>query len=122
MVLLGLGGKQGKGNQYISWIHEYDFASAVAFVLEHQLTGVVNIVSPIPTPNTTFMKQLRKGVGIPIGLPTPTPLLKLGAKIIGTETELVLKSRNVIPNRLLQEGFQFQFNTLEKTITDLVKS
>ena len=122
LALLGLGGKQGKGNQFISWIHELDFARAIEFVLEKKIIGVVNIVSPKPIPNTIFMKQLRKGIGIPIGLPTSTPLLKLGAKIIGTETELVLKSRNVIPDRLLQEGFQFQFDTLEKTISDLVKS
>ncbi|WP_130734136.1 TIGR01777 family oxidoreductase [Flavobacterium sp. J27] len=120
LTLLGFGGKQGKGNQFISWIHEYDFASAIAFILDHQLTGVVNIVSPTPIANTTFMKQLRKSHGMPFGFSTPTPILKLGAKFIGTETELVLKSRNVIPDRLLQEGFQFQFDTLEKTISDLV--
>ena len=120
LTQLGLGGKQSNGNQFISWIHEQDFARAIEFIINKKLTGVVNIVSPKPIPNKIFMKQLRKTVGIPIGIPTPLPILKLGAKIIGTEPELVVKSRNVIPERLLQEGFQFQFDTLEKTFQELV--
>lgn len=120
LAQLGLGGKQGKGNQYISFIHEYDFARVIEHIITQKTIGVVNVVSPRPIQNKLFMKQLRKAVGMPIGLPTPTPLLKFGAKIIGTETELVLKSRNVIPERLLQEGFVFKFDTLEKTLQDLV--
>lgn len=120
LTQFGLGGKQGNGKQFISWIHEYDFARAIEFILQEKMTGVVNIVSPKPIRNNDFMKQLRKAVKMPIGLPTPTLFLRFGAKIIGTETELVLKSRNVIPERLHQEGFQFEFDTLEKTFQNLV--
>jgi NAD dependent epimerase/dehydratase family enzyme len=67
------------------------------------------------------MKQLRKTIGIPIGLPTPLLLLKLGARIIGTEPELVMKSRNVIPERLLQKDFKFEFDTLDKTLQNLTR-
>lgn len=121
MTQLGLGGKQGKGNQFISWVHEQDFARAIEFIVHEKMTGVVNIVSPKPIQNKVFMKQLRKSLGFPFGFPTPTPILELGAKIMGTEPELVLKSRNVIPERLLQKGFYFQFDTLDKTFKDLVK-
>ena len=120
LVQLGLGGKQASGKQFISWIHEYDFARAIEFIINEKMIGVINVVSPKPIQNKIFMKQLRKSVGIPIGLPTSLPLLKIGAKIMGTEPELVVKSRNVIPERLLHEGFEFQFDTLEKTFQDLV--
>lgn len=120
LAQFGLGGKQASGNQFISFVHELDFARAIEFIINENMTGVVNIVSPKPVQNKDFMKQLRKAIGMPIGLPTPLPFLKLGAKIIGTEPELVLKSRNVIPERLLQKGFRFEFDTLEKTFKDLV--
>ena len=120
LAQFGLGGKQGKGNQFVSWIHELDMARAIEFILQEKMTGVINVVSPKPVKNQQFMKQLRKAIGMPIGLPTPLFLLKLGAKMIGTEPELVLKSRNVIPERLLQKGFQFQYDTIEKTFNDLV--
>ena len=119
LAQFGLGGKQASGKQFISWLHEHDFARAIEFIINENMTGVVNVVSPKPIPNKIFMKQLRKTVGIPIGIPTPLPILKLGAKIIGTEPELVVKSRNVIPERLLQKGFRFKFDTLEKTFEDL---
>ncbi len=119
LVKVGFGGKQGKGNQFISWIHEKDFARAVAFILERELTGVINIVSPEPVRNASFMKTLRKSLGIPTGIPISERLLKFGAGVIGTETELVLKSRNVIPKRLLENGFKFEFGVLEKALEEL---
>jgi len=119
LVRLGFGGKQGNGNQFISWIHEKDFARAVAFLVENEITGVVNIVSPQPVTNNNFMKALRKSLNVRVGIPIGEKLLKTGAKIIGTETELVLKSRNVIPKKLLQSAFTFQFVTLEKAFHDL---
>lgn len=119
LTKLGFGGKQGKGNQFISWIHEKDFAKAVEFTFKKELTGVVNIVSPKPIQNATFMKILRKSLGMPTGIPIGEKLLKFGAKIIGTETELVLKSRNVIPKRLLENGFEFEFGDLEKAIENI---
>lgn len=119
LAKIGFGGKQGKGNQFISWVHEKDFARALEFILEKELTGVVNIVSPKPIRNAAFMKILRKSLGIPTGIPINEKLLKFGAKIIGTETELVLKSRNVIPKRLLENGFEFEFGDLEMALKNL---
>lgn len=120
LAKLGFGGKQGKGNQFISWIHEKDFARAVDFIIEKEMTGVVNVVSPKPIPNKNFMALLRKAVRIPFGIPISEPLLKFGSVLIRTEAELVLKSRNVIPKRLQENGFQFEFDTLEKALKNLV--
>ena len=116
----GLGGKNGNGQQYISWIHEKDFARAVEFIIEKELSGSINVVSPKPIRNETFMKKLQKAIGIPFGLPISKSMLEIGAKIIKTETELVLKSRNVIPKRLTENGFEFEFGDLEKTFKNLI--
>jgi uncharacterized protein (TIGR01777 family) len=121
LAKIGFGGKQGTGNQFISWIHEKDFARAIEFILEKEMLGVVNVVSPKPIRNEAFMKLLRKTVKCPIGIPMPEKLLKLGAKIIKTETELVLKSRNVIPKRLRENGFEFEFENIEETFKNLLK-
>ncbi len=120
LAKLGLGGKQGNGNQYISWIHEQDFARAIHFIILKEMTGVVNVVSPKPIKNQAFMQQLRQAVKQPIAIPLPAFLLKIGAYLIKTETELVLKSRNVIPKRLQDEGFQFQYPSLAKTLKSLL--
>lgn len=119
LTKIGFGGKQGKRNQFISWIHEEDFARAVEFIIEKELTGAVNIVSPKPLENKNFMSLLRKAVGISFGFPINQSLLKFGAALIGTEAELVLKSRNVIPKRLQENGFQFKFDTLEKALKNI---
>lgn len=121
LAKIGLGGKQGKGNQFISWIHEDDFANAVEFVLQKEITGVINIVSPKPIRNTDFMEKLRKAVGFPFGIPINETLLRFGAKIINTESELVLKSRNVIPKRILENGFKFKYENVEDTFKNLLK-
>lgn len=119
LTQFGLGGKQGNGNQFISWIHEEDFARAIEFVIDKQIIGVINIVSPQPVKNKIFMSKLRTQLNVPVGIPTPKLLLQLGAKIIGTEPELVLKSRNVIPERLLKNGFGFKFKTTDEAFKDL---
>jgi uncharacterized protein len=119
LAKLGFGGKQGKGNQFISWIHETDFARALEFILQNQMTGVVNIVSPTPTPNKIFMNTLCTTLKMPFGFPISKTMLELGAKIIGTETELVLKSRNVIPGRLVDNGFTFNYGELKKAFENL---
>jgi len=119
LTRLGFGGKQGNGNQFISWIHEVDYARAVACIIEKQLNGVVNIVSPTPIRNKDFMKLLRTGLGVSAGIPISLKLLQFGAKIIGTETELVLKSRNIIPKRLQESGFEFEYNNLSKAFENL---
>ncbi|OYU79528.1 MAG: TIGR01777 family protein [Flavobacterium sp. BFFFF1] len=119
LARLGFGGKQGSGDQFISWIHETDFARAIGFTIAHEITGVVNIVSPQPIRNKHFMEALRKSLGVKAGIPIGKQLLEFGAKIIGTETELVLKSRNVIPERLLQHGFHFEFGNIAKALENL---
>lgn len=120
LAKLGVGGKQGPGNQYFSWMHERDFVNIIDFISEHdELTGELNVSNPNPITNEHVMRTLRKAVGVPFGIPMPTWLLEFGAMLIGTETELVLKSRRVVPKRLLDAGYKFQFTTIEDALTDL---
>lgn len=122
LTRLGLGGKQGSGNQKFSWIHEIDFAQSIAFILDHtSIHGPINLVAPIPSTNSALMKMMRKHLHIPFGLPTGKKLLEIGAALIGTETELILKSRNVIPKRLQEAGYTFAFNTLDTALIHLLK-
>ncbi|KOS07631.1 NAD-dependent epimerase [Flavobacterium akiainvivens] len=122
LVKAGLGGRQGSGKQFVSWIHEADFARAVAFIITNKMEGVVNVVSPTPVRNAEFMTALQRATGRPFGIPITKWLLKMGAALIGTETELVLKSRNVIPKRLQDSGFTFSYGRLSQALTNLVKS
>lgn len=118
---LGLGGKQGNGAQKFSWIHEVDFARALDFLIHHQnLEGVFNIVSPNPSTNQELMRLMRNTLKIPFGIPSPKPLLEIGAFLIRTETELLLKSRNVIPEKLENEGFKFKYPNLDVALQDLL--
>lgn len=122
MTKMGFGGKQGKGNQKISWIHELDFCRSLEFIINNtKIEGVVNIVSPTPVTNKLFMKTLRKITKTPVSIPTPTSVLELSARIIGTETELVLKSRNVIPKKLQDHGFEHFYSILEKALQNLTQ-
>jgi uncharacterized protein len=118
----GFGGKQGKGNQFVSWIHEEDFANAVDFIIQKEISGVINVVSPEPIPNSNFMTRLRKAVGFPFGIPVNIFLLKIGSFFIRTEAELVLKSRNVIPKRLLENGFKFKFGDIDTAFENLLNN
>lgn len=119
---LGLGGAQGSGRQYVSWIHELDFARAVEFLLEREeIDGPVNLAAPNPLPNRAFMAALREAWAMPNAIPAPTPLLEAAAWLLRTETELVLKSRRVVPTRLLKAGFQFAFPEWPEAAEDLVK-
>ncbi|UII20460.1 DUF1731 domain-containing protein [Fulvivirga ligni] len=107
---MGLGGSQGSGNQWFSWLHEQDFARAVLFLIAHNdLSGNFNITAPEPLPNKEFMKQLRRRLGVPFGISMPTWMVYLGAFIMQTEPELILKSRYVYPKRLEDAGFQFKY-------------
>jgi uncharacterized protein (TIGR01777 family) len=121
LVRASFGGKQGNGRQFISWIHEDDFARAVEFIIAREdLDGPINIASPNPEPNRVFMAELREAWGTPNGFPLPAPLLEIGAFFMRTETELVLKSRRAIPGRLLHAGFEFQFPNWPHAAEDLV--
>lgn len=103
----GLGGKQGNGEQFISWITEEDYVRAIEFLIT-KTKGVYNLCVPNPIKNKEFQRQLRKKLNIGFGINLPSWILKLGAMIIGTETELLLKSRNVYPEKLLELGFVFK--------------
>lgn len=117
-----LGGRIGDGKQYISWIHEEDLARAVLFLIEHEeLSGPVNLSSPSPMPNAEFNATLRQAMGIKIGLPVPQPILELGMWFRKSDSELVLKSRRVIPGKLTRAGFKFDFETWTKASADLAK-
>ena len=120
LTQFGLGGKQSHSKQKVSWIHEEDFARAIDFIMSNELEGKFNIVSPKPTDNKTLMKTIRKTLKIPFGISHPKWLLKFGAKIICTETELVLKSRNVIPKKLIDKDFIFRYINLETAIKSIV--
>jgi uncharacterized protein (TIGR01777 family) len=121
LARLGLGGSQGNGRQFVSWIHEADFARAVDFLIEHEeLQGPVNIAAPNPLPNREFMRALREAWDRPNGLPVPSLIVEMAAFLLRTESELVLKSRRVAPGRLLDAGFEFEFPEWAEAAEDLV--
>lgn len=121
LVRLGLGGTAGSGKQFVSWIHGADFIRSIEFLMAHEeMDGPVNLAAPNPLPNRDFMRTLRQAWGTPLGLPAPRPLLELGAVFLRTETELILKSRRVVPGRLLRAGFEFQFPEWPDAAKDLV--
>lgn len=112
LVRRGLGGQSGDGRQYVSWIHYEDFIRTIYWLIEHEnVDGAVNLAAPNPLPNAAFMQALREAWGIPFGLPATSWMLEMGAIFLRTETELILKSRRVIPGRLLQQGFTFSYPT-----------
>lgn len=122
LVRHGLGGHNGNGRQYVSWIHEYDFIRAIDWLITHpDLAGAMNVSAPHPLPNAAFMRALREAWGIPVGLPSTEWMLEIGARVLQTETELILKSRRVVPTRLLESGFTFDFPTWPEAAHDLCR-
>ena len=118
----GLGGTLGNGRQFVSWIHESDFARAVEFLIARDdFAGPVNLAAPNPLPNCEFMAALRDAWDMPNGLPAPAPLIELAAFLLRTESELVLKSRRVVPGRMLHAGFRFEFPQWPDAARDLVR-
>jgi len=123
LTRFGLGGKMGPGRQFVSWIHETDFCRSVEWLIDHdEIAGPVNLAGPNPVPNREMMRLFRKSCGMPFGLPHPNLLLQFGAWLLRTETELVIKSRRVVPRRLLESGFEFRFHDLQSTIVDLSRA
>ena len=119
----GIGGKLGTGKQYFTWIHEKDFLNAAMWTINHpSVAGVYNLTSPEPVTNAVFMNALRGAVGVPLGISLPSWLIYLGGKIIGTEPYLVLDGRRVVPDRLLDSGFEFSFPGINHCLSDLFKS
>jgi uncharacterized protein len=120
---LGMGGKHGHGRQMFSWVHEEDIARMVQWLYEkNDATGVYNCVAPNAISNKDLMKTMRKITGHKFGLPSPVAMLELGAFMIRTETELMLKSRWVYPARALREGFTFKYEFASDAITQIVKN
>jgi uncharacterized protein (TIGR01777 family) len=120
LAQFGLGGKMGDGRQFVSWIHQLDFCHAVEWLIARDdLSGPVNICSPNPVPNAEMMNTFRGVMGMPIGLPATRWMLEIGAFALRTETELILKSRRVMPRCLIESGFDFQFPSLRQALEDL---
>lgn len=121
LAKFGAGGKQGNGQQYVSWLHEADFASMIDFIYRHEsMEGAINLTSPQPLANEQFMKEMRHALKIKSGISLPKWLLEIGAFIIRTETELILKSRRVVPKKILDAGYTFKFPTAASALIDLV--
>jgi uncharacterized protein len=122
LVRLGLGGTAASGEQYISWVHGADFLRAIEFLIEHdELDRVVNVAAPNPVSNREFMRALRKAWGTPVGLPATRWMLEIGALLMRTETELILKSRRVVAGRLMEAGFEFEYKDWSAAAKDLVE-
>lgn len=121
LVRLGLSGSAAGGKQFVSWIHDRDFIRTLEFLIAHEdIEGAVNIASPGPLPYNDFMRAMRDAWGMPIGLPAMKWMLEIGAWVMRTDTELVLKSRRVVPGRLLEKGFLFDFPDWDSAVVDLV--
>jgi uncharacterized protein (TIGR01777 family) len=122
LVRWGLGGRHGDGRQYMSWIHEHDFIRAVYWLIDHEeLEGPVNLAAPHPLPNAEFMRALRAAWGTRFGLPATEWMLEIGTYLMRSESELVLKSRRVVPRRLLESGFVFEHSTWPEAARDLCR-
>jgi hypothetical protein len=122
MARLGLGGPVAGGRQYVSWIHDDDFVRAVLYLIDQEdLAGPVNLSAPNPLPQRQFMRVLRKAWGMPVGLPATKAMAEIGAWALRSDTELLLKSRRVIPTRLLGDGFDFHFPAWPEACTDLTR-
>lgn len=120
LVRFGLGGKMSDGRQFVSWIHQADFCRAVEWLVgQEAFSGPVNLSAPNPVPNAEMMQILRKVCGVPFGLPATKWMLEVGAFLLRTETELIIKSRHVVPGRLLKSGFVFRFPFLRQALEDL---
>ncbi len=118
---LGLGGKQGRGTQKVSWIHIDDFCRAVEFIIDNKnISGEINVTAPEPLSNEHFMTVLRKEMKIPFGLNASVWQLEIASVFLRTETELLLKSRNVYPEKLIRNGFEFRFPNAECAFQDLI--
>jgi len=121
MVKFGLGGHQGSGRQLYSWIHITDVCSMMEWLYDNpDHEGVFNCSSPNPVSNKQFMQTVREAAGHSFGLPAASWMLSIGACLIGTEKELLLKSRWVVPTRALQAGFRFKYPQLQPAVKDII--
>ncbi|MEO5685579.1 MAG: TIGR01777 family oxidoreductase [Chitinophagaceae bacterium] len=122
LLKFGLGGRQGHGRQMYSWIHTDDICHMIEWIYEHKnIEGIYNCAAPNTVTNDFFMKTLRRITGHNFGLPAHKWMLTIGGWLIGTEKELLLKSRWVVPTKILETGFTFRFSKLEDAIEDIVR-
>jgi NAD dependent epimerase/dehydratase family enzyme len=121
LARLGLSGKIGSGRQYVSWVHEVDLARSVEFLIDSDLSGPVNISSPNPVTQAEFARDLRVAWGVRFGLPATPGMAAIGAWFLNGDTELVMKSRRVVPTRLTEAGFQFRYPIWPVAARDLVQ-
>ncbi|MFJ8959186.1 TIGR01777 family oxidoreductase [Lentzea sp. NPDC102401] len=121
LARLGLGGPVAGGHQYVSWIHDDDFVRAVALLIREPIAGPVNLAAPNPVPQREFMRDLRQAWNVPVGLPATRWMAGLGAFALRTDTELLLKSRRVVPGRLGQAGFEFHFPNWREAAQNLAE-
>ncbi len=123
LVRFGLGGAMGSGRQFMSWIHGDDFGRAVEWLIRHdEVDGPVNLAAPQPLPNGEFLSEVRRARGVRFGLPAARWMLEVGAFFLRTETELIIKSRRVVPGRLLAAGFEFRFPALAAAVAELTRN
>jgi uncharacterized protein (TIGR01777 family) len=121
LARLGLGGPVAGGHQYVSWIHDDDFVRAVALLIREPIAGAVNLAAPNPVPQREFMRELRQAWHVPVGLPATSWMAEIGAFAIRSDTELLLKSRRVVPGRLQQAGFEFHFPNWREAAQNLAE-
>lgn len=120
LTQLRLGGPMAGGQQFVSWIHEVDFCRAVDWLLAHdEVSGPVNVVAPTPITNRAMMADFRRACDVRVGLPATAWMLEIGSFFLRTETELVIKSRRVVPKRLQDAGFEFRYHTFGPAIDEL---
>jgi hypothetical protein len=120
LVRFGLGGRMGSGMQYVSWMHEWDFCRAIEWLISRDdMSGVVNLAAPNPLTNAEMMQTLRSVCHTPFGLPATDWMLEAGAFFLRTETELIIKSRRVVPRRLMESGFEFEFSNMRAAFEEL---
>jgi len=118
----GLGGTIAGGRQFVSWIHDHYFTRAVDLLIERDdIEGAVNLAAPNPIPQRDFMAALRAAWGRRIGLPATRWMVGIGAFFLRTDPELTLKSRRVVPGRLLDAGFSFEFPAWPDAARDLIE-
>lgn len=122
LTSMGFGGKMASGKQFVSWIHELDYCRAVEWLIDHSdISGPVNVASPQPLPNGEMMRILRQTCGAPFGLSSAGWVLEIGAFFLRTETELIIKSRRVVPRHLLESGFGFEFPRIQEAFDELTR-
>lgn len=123
LVRFGMGGSMAGGKQFMSWIHYKDFVRMVQWIVDHkELAGAINICAPNPIINKEVMGLLRKEMGMPFGIPQAKWMLQFGAVLLQTEIELIVKSRRVVPTRMLESGFEFSYPTMQETLKDIINS